>query len=568
MKYLLHIRLPVIIVNCLFGYGIIARYENVNVKNDWWETALFYQIYTRSFVDSDGDGVGDLNGVISRLEYLKELGVDAAWLSPIFKSPMYDFGYDVSDFYSIQPEYGSLEDFEQLIKKANELSIKIVMDYVPNHTGNESEWFIKSSSRDEYYSDWYIWESGHIDSRGEKQPPNNWLSVFRKSAWSYMPSRDQFYLHQFSEAEPDLNYRNPVVVEEMKNIIKYWLEKGVAGMRFGAINYIFETDKDNFGGHYPDEPISGKPGLDYIDYNYLHHVYTKDQEETYEIVSQFREVIDSISLRDNFTSFHVGAHIPVNHLLIDAINKESDARDVKYAIDQWLSYKPLGKNANWATGNHDTHRVASRFRPGLVDAFNMLVLLLPGIAMTYMGEEMGMLNGFVPWVETRDSVACNTNDPVSFIDVSRDPARTPFQWSNGKNAGFSTATKTWLPVAEGYENLNVANQRSAIRSHYQVYRTLSNLRLRPAFRLGRFESLALNQEVFAFKRWYNDDTYVVVMNFGKSYQVVNLTAFDLVFGQLEVEVSSILSSRTYSDNVMASYLDLSADEALVLRMQI
>ncbi|PZC75320.1 maltase 2 isoform X1 [Helicoverpa armigera] len=565
-----------------------GRYENTNLKQDWWETAVFYQIYPRSFMDSDGDGVGDINGITSRLEYLKELGVDATWLSPIFKSPMHDFGYDVSDYYSIQPEYGSMEDFEQLLRKAGELNIKIILDFVPNHSSNESDWFIKSSNKDEYYSDWYVWENGHLDDRGQRSPPNNWVSVFRKTAWTYMPTRDQYYLHQFGTSQPDFNYRNPVVVEEMKNVIKFWLEKGVAGMRINSINHLFEVDKDVFGGRYPNEPLTGKPGLGPEDYGYLDHVYTKDQDETYDMVSQLRDVFDAISIRDNVTrvmmteasttiknavkyygeGIHRGAHIPFNFALIADLDKDSDARDIKFAVDRWLTYKPLKKQANWVTGNHDKSRVASRFRPELVDAFNMLVLLLPGIAITYMGEEIGMVNGFVPWSETKDPQACNTDDPVNFIDVSRDPVRTPFQWSNGKNAGFSSAEVTWLPVAEGYEHLNVAAQRSAVRSHYQVYRTLTNLRLRPAFRLGRYESLALHRDVFAFKRWYNDDTYVVVMNVGRVYHVVNLTAFDLIFGQLEVEASSVLSSRTYSDSVQANYLDLAADEALVLRMQV
>lgn len=567
---------------------VYGKYENVNIKHDWWQTAVFYQIYPRSFMDSDGDGIGDLNGITSRLEYLKELGVDGTLLSPIFKSPMHDFGYDVSDYYTIQPEYGSMEDFEQLLKKANELNLKIVLDFVPNHTSNESDWFIKSSNRDEYYSDWYIWENGHLNERGQRSPPNNWISVFRKSAWSYMPNRDQYYLHQFGEAQPDLNFRNPVVLEELKNIIKFWLEKGVAGMRISSINHLIETDRDSFGGHYPDEPRTGKPGLGPDDYDYLQHVYTKDQEETYDIVSQLRDVFDGITVRDNMTrilmteaytgiknavryygeGIHSGAHIPLNFALSADLDKDSDARDIKYTVDRWLTYKPLKKHANWMTGNHDKSRVASRFRQELVDAFNMLVLLLPGIAITYMGEEIGMINGFVPWSQTRDPLACNTDDPVNFIEVSRDPVRTPFQWSNDKNAGFSTAPHTWLPVADGYDSLNVASQRSAVRSHYQVYRTLTNLRFRPAFRLGRYKSLALNNDVFAFKRWYNDDTYIVVMNVGRTYHIVNLTAFDLIFGQLEVEASSVLSSRTYSDNVQANYLDLAADEALVLRMQV
>ncbi|RVE48518.1 hypothetical protein evm_006829 [Chilo suppressalis] len=498
--------------NILIVFVIISvaygKNDHVDLTQDWWETAVFYRIYVRSFMDSDGDGVGDINGITSRLEYLKEIGAEAAWLSPIFKSPMNDFGYDISDFYTIQPEYGSNDDFEQLLKKANELNIKIVLDFVPNHTSNESEWFIKSSSREEYYSDWYIWENGHIGHAGERQPPNNWVSSFGKSAWSYSPARDQYYLHQFGVAQPDLNYRNPVVVDEIKNIIKFWLEKGIAGLIMNSVNHVFEVDKDNYGGHYPDEPITGKPGLSPDDYGYLEHVYTKDQEETYELVSQLRE-----------------------------------------------------------TGDHDRSRVASRFRPELVDAFNMLVLLLPGIAITYMGEEIGMLDGFVPWSETKDPLACNTDDPVNFIEVSRDPVRTPFPWSNGKNSGFSIADRTWLPVGEGSEHLNVAHQRSAVRSHYQVYRALTNLRVRAAFKYGRLESLALNNDVFAFKRWHNDDTYVIVMNFGRTYQVVNLTSFDLVFGQLEVEVSSVLSSRTYNDNIPAGSVDLAANEALVLRMQ-
>lgn len=568
--------------------AVEARFENVHIKQDWWENGVIYQIYVRSFMDSDGDGIGDINGITARLDYLKDLGVDATLLSPIFRSPNHDFGYDVSDFYSIHHEYGTMEDFEQLLKKANELNIKIILDLVPNHTSNESEWFIKSSNKDEYYSDWYVWENGHLDAQGKRRPPNNWISVFSKSAWQYSASRDQYYLHQFGVAQPDLNFRNPVVVEEIKNVMKYWLEKGVAGMRINAVNHIFEADKDLYGGRYPDEPITGKPGLGPDDYNYLNHIYTKDQDETYELSSQFRDVFDAITLRDNLTRIlmteaytgikksvryygegvYSDAHIPFNFALIEDLNKESDARDIKYAVDRWLTYKPLRKPANWVAGAHDKSRVASRFGPKLVDAFNMLVLLLPGIAITYMGEEIGMVNGFVPWTKTTDPLACNTDDPVNFIQVSRDPFRTPFQWSSGKNAGFSNAEKPWLPIADGFEHTNVEKERSAVRSHYQVYRSLTALRKRPAFRLGRYESLALSNDVFAFKRWYNDDAYVVVMNVGNSYQVVNLTAFDLVFGQLEVEVSSVHSSRSFSDDVLANFLDLAADEAMVLRMQV
>ncbi|XP_047987115.1 maltase 2-like [Leguminivora glycinivorella] len=563
--------------------------QELGFKQDWWESALIYQIYTRSFLDTDGDGVGDIRGIISRLEYLKELNVDAICLSPIYKSPQIDFGFDVSDFYSVHSDYGSNEEFEELVREAQKLNIKVLLDFVPNHTSNESDWFQKAVGRDEYYFDWYVWAEGYLDNVGHRRPPNNWISMFKKSAWEFVPNRGQYYLHQFAKNQPDLNYRNPVVVDEMKNIIKFWLEKGVAGMKMSAVNHLLEVDKDSFGGRFPDEPKTGKVGLDGDDYKYLNHIYTKDLKESYDMVSQFREVFDSITLRDNMTRLllteasttniknlvkyygegnNFGSQIPVNFALMEDFRKESDARDLKFVVDRWMTYKPANKPANWMSGNHDKARVASRLRPGLVDAFNMLVLLLPGVAMTYMGEEIGMPNGDVSWAQTKDQLACNTDDPINYVAVTRDGSRTPYQWNSERTAGFTKGHETWLPVGDSYETINAESQHSAAQSHYLVYRSLSLLRKRPAFRAGRFESQALTRDVFAFKRWYQDDTYVVVMNLGRSLNVVNLTTFDLVFGQLEVEASSALSSRSINDNVNANSLDLAADEALVLRMMV
>ncbi|XP_063358165.1 maltase 2-like [Cydia amplana] len=567
--------------------SVVRGGQEVAFKQDWWETALIYQIYVRSFLDTDGDGIGDIRGIISRLEHLRELNIDAICLSPIFKSPQNDFGFDVSDYYSIHSDYGSIDDFEELLREAHKMNIKVLLDFVPNHTSNESDWFQRAVNRDEYYFDWYVWAEGHIDSVGQRRPPNNWISMFRKSAWEYVPNRAQYYLHQFAKHQPDLNFRNPVVVDELKNIIKFWLEKGVAGMKMSSVNHLFEVDKDNFGGRYPDEPKSGKVGLKEHDYKYLNHIYTKDLQESYDVVSQFREVFDSITLRDNVTRVlltesspaniknlvryygegnNFGSQVPVNFALIEDFRKESDARDLKFIIDRWMSYKPQNKPANWMSGNQDKARVATRLRPELVDAFNMLVLLLPGVAISYMGEEIGMPNGNVAWVETKDPLACNTDDPINFGEVNRDGARTPYQWSSERKAGFTKGHETWLPIADGYETLNVEDQRSAAQSHYLVYKTLSILRKRPAFRAGRFESQALSRDVFGFKRWYQDDTYVVVMNLGRSINVVNLTIFDLVFGQMEVEASSVLSSRSINDHLNANYVDLAGDEALVLRM--
>ncbi|CAG9133493.1 unnamed protein product [Plutella xylostella] len=553
---------------------------------DWWETTVFYQIYPRSFKDSDGDGIGDLNGITSKLSHLKELGIGATWLSPIFKSPMYDFGYDIADFYAIQEEYGTMEDFENLIKAANELDIKIVLDFVPNHSSNESVWFEKALQGDEKYFDYFVWEDPVIGEDGSRQPPNNWVSVFRKSAWEYREEVGKYYLHQFVIGQPDLNYNNPDLVEEMKNVIRFWLNKGVAGFRVDAINHLFEVDKEKFGGKYPDEPRSGNLNDGPDDYGYLDHIYTKDQDKTYDMVFQWREVFDEIKAKDGLTRVmmteaytdatktarfygegdRLGSHMPFNFALISNVDGSSTAQEIKYAVDQFLTFKPVDKSGNWVIGNHDNSRVASRYSPELVDGLNMMVLLLPGVAVTYMGEEIGMVDGYVSWEDTVDPSGCNTDDPINYVSSSRDPERTPFQWSAEKNAGFSTAPKTWLPVAAGYETLNVEVQRAAARSHLNVYKALVALRALPSFQTGRYESLALNHDVFAFRRWSKDEIYVVLVNFRNVPYTLDLTYFENVTGKLKVELTSIQSQKSVGDVLSAENVSLMGLEAVVLKV--
>ncbi|CAK1544245.1 unnamed protein product [Leptosia nina] len=554
---------------------------------DWWESTIFYQIYPRSFKDSDGDGIGDLKGITSKLEYLKELGVGATWLSPMFKSPMYDFGYDIADFYDVQEEYGTMADFEELLAKAKELDIKIVLDFVPNHTSNESMWFEEALKGHQKYFDYFVWEDGVEDENGVLQPPNNWNSVFRKSAWEYREEVGKYYLHQFVIGQPDLNYRNPDVVEEMKNVLRFWFDKGVAGFRVDAIAHLFEVDKEKYGGKYPDEPISGQDLDDPLSYNYLNHIYTKDQEETFDMVYQWREVFDEFKEKDGLTRVMMteaysspqvtmkyfgdeqqnGAQMPFNFVLISDFNGQSSAGEIKYAIDKFLTFKPIDKLANWVAGNHDNSRVASRFGPKLVDGMNMLVLLLPGVAVTYMGEEIGMVDGYVSWEDTVDPSGCNTDDPINYWKSSRDPERTPFQWNNDKNAGFSTAEKTWLPVAEGYEQLNTEIQlNSEGRSHIKIYKGLAKLRTEPAFRYGRYESVAFNTDVFAFRRWYDGDVYIVVVNFRDEPHTIDFTYFEGVNGHLEVVVCSLESSRRRGDVVEANNAKISESESIVLKL--
>ncbi|XP_045510977.1 maltase A1-like [Colias croceus] len=537
-------------------------------------------------MDSDGDGIGDLKGITSKLEYLKELGVGATWLSPMFKSPMYDFGYDIADFYDVHDEYGTMEDFEELMAKAKELDIKIVLDFVPNHGSNESVWFEEALRGHEKYFDYFVWEDGVEDANGTLHPPNNWNSVFRKSAWEYREEVGKYYLHQFVIGQPDLNYRNPEVVEEMKNVIRFWLEKGVAGFRVDAIAHLFEVDKELYGGKYPDEPISGQRRDDPEHYDYLTHIYTKDQDETFDMVYQWREVFEEMKEKDGLTRVMMteaysgpqetmryfgtedreGAQMPFNFVLISDVNGDSTAAEIKYALDKFLTFKPIDKLANWVAGNHDNDRVASRFSPKLVDGINMIVLLLPGIAVTYMGEEIGMVNGYISWEDTVDPSGCNTDDPINYWQSSRDPERTPFQWSADKNAGFSSADKTWLPVADGYEELNVEVQRMSERSHLNIYKALAQLRTEAIFRYGRYESVAFNSDVFAFRRWYNGEVYIIVVNFREDPHMIDFTYFENVEGHLEVVISNIQSSKNTGDLFKAQNITIEGSESLVLKL--
>nr|AJR29308.1 alpha amylase [Antheraea pernyi] len=553
---------------------------------DWWETTIFYQIYPRSFKDSNGDGIGDLNGITENLQYLKDLGIGATWLSPIFKSPMYDFGYDIADFYAIQEEYGTMEDFDRLIAKANELDIKIVLDFVPNHTSNESVWFEEALKGHEKYYDYFIWEDGVVDENGNMHPPNNWVSVFRKSAWEYREEVGKYYLHQFVIGQPDLNFRNQDVVEEMKNIVRFWLDKGVAGFRVDAIAHLFEVDKELYGGRFPDEPLAGNGDDDPENYGYLDHIYTKDQDETFDMVYQWREVFDEYKGKDGLTRVMMteaysspqltmryfgegdreGAQMPFNFVLISDVDGSSTAAEIKYALDKFLTFKPIDKLSNWVAGNHDNNRVASRFSPEMVDGINMIVLLMPGIAVTYMGEEIGMVDGYVSWEDTVDPSGCNTDDPINYWTASRDPERTPFQWNAEQNAGFSTGAATWLPVAEGYETLNVEVQSVTERSNLNVYKKLAQLRTEPAFRHGRYESVAFNNDVFAFKRWRNGEIYVVVVNFRGDSYTIDLSYFENVTGQLETIVSGIQSPKNAGETFEASRVEILGSESVVFKV--
>ncbi|XP_037961163.1 maltase 2-like isoform X2 [Teleopsis dalmanni] len=506
---------------------------------DWWQHAVFYQIYPRSFSDSDGDGIGDLRGIIQRLPYLAETGITAAWLSPIFQSPMVDFGYDISDFKAIHSEYGTMQDFEDLIAEANRLDIKIILDFVPNHSSDQCEWFKKSAERIEGFEDFYVWADGEISEDGERVPPNNWQSVFYGSAWTWHETRQQYYLHQFTVQQPDLNFRNEAVLKAIDDVMYFWLDKGVSGFRVDAVNHLFEVPELS------DEPLSGKTS-DKNSYEYTKHIYTKDLPEVNEMVQHWRLLLDDYSAKHGgsarimMTEAYAdlkklmdyyenekgvkGSHIPFNFLFITDLNADSDARDFVYNIQKWLTYMPRKHAANWVMGNHDNPRVASRFGPQLVDALNMLLMTLPGVAVTYNGEEIGMQDyRDISWEDTVDPPARNVG-PLKYQKVSRDPVRTPFQWNADKNAGFSSAAKTWLPVHPNYKQLNLEAQKLADKSHYKLYKMLLELRKSPVLREGRLHAEVLNRAVFAFKRELKGQpTVFTLINLGNQTEIVDLT---------------------------------------------
>lgn len=482
------------------------------------------------------------------------------WLSPIFQSPMADFGYDISNYTAVHYEYGTMEDFENLAKRCKQLGVKLILDFVPNHTSDESHWFKMSELSDPYYKDFYVWHPGKINlTTGEREPPSNWNSLFRYSAWQWSDIRKEYYLHQCIIKQPDLNYRNENVVKEMRDVLTFWLDKGVNGFRIDAIPYIFETVLDD--GSYPDEPVSGLCD-DPTATCYYNHIYTKDLPETYDLVYSWRDLMDQykkqhggstrILMTEAYTSLENellfygnafgrrGAEVPFNFEMITKITNTSTPQDYKDAIDGWLDNMPKDEDyvPNWVIGNHDNHRVVNRWGLHRADALNILVQTLPGIAVTYYGEEIAMTDQWISWADTVDPQAC-LQDPITYDALSRDPARTPFQWDSSRNAGFSTANKTWLPVAAGYEKVNVKAERSTMNSHLNVFKRLTSMRkARKVLQDGTLETIA-DRNLLIYKREIPGKQMFVVLNFGTADQEFILNDY---FGVLKKNVAAVVVS--------------------------
>lgn len=383
---------------------------------DWYKNSLVYQIYPRSFKDSNGDGIGDLKGITSKLNHVVDIGVDAIWMSPIFTSPQKDFGYDISNFTDIDEEYGTLADFDELVARAKSLGLKVILDFVPNHSSDQHQWFKNSIKRVKPYDEYYIWRDAR-SINGSRTEPNNWLSAFGGSAWEWNEERQQYYLHQFVAGQPDLNYHSAALRNEMKNVLTFWMNRGVEGFRIDAINHMYEDSR------FLDEPRSGKPNTPENDYDYLDHIYTKNLPETYDVLKTWRELLDHHSegadtkmiLTEAYADFDLtikyylsGSTVPFNFMFMGDLNKKSSAADFKRYIDRWMNNMPSGAEyvPNWVVGNHDNHRAATRFE-GRADQLSMLALVLPGVSVIYNGDEIGMVDRFFTYLETKDPAGCN-----------------------------------------------------------------------------------------------------------------------------------------------------------------
>ncbi len=487
----------------------------------WWQTGVIYQIYPRSFADSEGDGTGDLRGIISKLDYLEWLGIDAVWLSPIYPSPMADFGYDVSNYTDIHPMFGTLEDFDELVEEAHRRELKVILDFVPNHTSDEHPWFIESrKSRDNPKRDWYIWE----DATPDGGRPNNWESNFGGPAWTWDEATGQYYLNSFDPKQADLNWRNPEVRGAMYDAMRFWYERGVDGFRIDVLNIIIKDE------HLRDDPVNPdwKPGDDPGTRN--DRVYSEDRPEVHEVVKEMRELADSYGERVLIGEIYLpverlmayygekmdGVHLPFNFQLI--LLEEWTAESVRRIVEDYEALLPKGGWPNWVLGNHDQSRVASRIGPERARLAQMLLLTLRGTPTVYYGDEIGMHD--VEVLEHRIVDPVGKNQPES----GRDPARTPMQWDDSRGAGFTTGDP-WLPIAEDANEINVAAQREDPGSMLEFFRRLIELRKeQPALHKGTYRSIETgNNAVFAYLREYEDQRVVVALNFGDEPQQVEIT---------------------------------------------
>ncbi|XP_071963257.1 alpha-glucosidase-like [Antedon mediterranea] len=554
--------------------------------DNWYATGIGYQILPRSFKDSDGDGIGDLNGVKEKLGYLKGIGVSIIWLGSVLKTPYKDLGYDVSNFVMVDPVIGTAEDFTNLVNEIHKQGMYLILEIPPNQSSDEHEWFTDSmSSRTSQFSDYYIWTNGVNGG-----PPNNWISVYGGPAWTYVPVRNQWYYHTFSEYEPDLNYRNPEVEREMTEAIRYWLSQDVDGLYLRHVNALFESSELN-----QDEPENP----DYLkydnetkilkSYDELSHIYTRDQTQVYGVLKRWRDVMQE------YETITEDGDDDVRKLMVVDVRGSSVAETIKYStegwadyafnyalydsidgnylasqIEEWMREKPTGSVTSWSIGSGDYHRIQSRYPISM--AMMTLLLTLPGSPVIYYGDEIGMKDIHVTHNISRDPQISNINETFRGLiyNLSRDASRSPMQWSSNANAGFSDVNdpeSLWLPVNTDYTTVNTQVRNSA---YLKSIRDLVALRSTRTFKEDQVRMLRAQKDVVTYARErLGYPTYFVAVNLA-DFSVLDkyyLHDSDL-FGEDEIGTVVFNTHGDIGQSVDIRELMLEADQAIIVEFPI
>jgi len=503
-------------------------------KRPWWRSAVIYQIYPRSFADENGDGLGDLDGIITRLDYLADhLGVDAIWLSPFYPSPMADFGYDIADHCDVDPRFGDLATFDHLLAACQARAIKVIVDFVPNHTSDQHRWFVDAkSAKDSEHRGFYVW----ADPADGGRPPNNWLSAFGGPAWTLDRSTGQYFLHSFLPEQPDLNWRNPAVKRAMFDVLRFWLDRGVDGFRIDVAHFVMKDPslRDN-----PPAPTGKREThRDRGAYDTQLHLHNRGHADIHPLFRELRQLLESYTERDAKERLAVGEihvfdwprwiayygeqldelHFPVNFGLLTA---KWEAQAIRRQVEELESALPEGAWPNYVLGNHDEPRLASRIGEKQARVAAMLLLTLRGTPTLYYGDELGMIDAVIPADRRRDPAG--RDDPV----LGRDPCRTPMPWDGGINAGFCPGeVEPWLPVGDENQKLHVACQLADERSMLALYRQLLTLRrASDVLRLGSIETIddGVPAACFAYRRVLGELSCVVALNFSDREQRLALT---------------------------------------------
>ena len=529
----------------------------------WWKEAVVYQIYVRSFNDTNGDGIGDLQGVIEKIDYLDKLGVDVVWLNPVYESPDDDNGYDISNYKKISDKFGTMEDWNKLLEELHKRDIKLIMDLVVNHTSDEHRWFQKSLKKDSPYRDYYIWKKGKGDN-----PPNNWESFFKGPAWEYNKNSEEYYLHLFSKKQPDLNWENKKVREEVYDIMRWWLDKGIDGFRMDVINLI---SKDQ---NFPDGKNEGLIGSEYFANGPRVHEYLQEMNEkvlsNYDLMTVGETVMVSPEEGAKYVAEdrdELNMIIHFDHMGLDegedgkfSLPQKIDLLELKEITSKW-QYK-LEEENGWHSNylsNHDQPRMVSRFGDDgkyRVESAKMLATFLhtiKGTPFIYQGEEIGMTNTYFESIDEMDDIDTvnyfydqkKKGNIASFSEIkeilnyrTRDNARTPMQWNDEKNAGFTTASP-WLKLNPNYKEINVKKALADKDSIYYYYQKLIKLRKEnPLFVYGKYKLiLDDDKEIYAYLREGKEEKLLIILNFFENESLFKIPEY-VDYNEFELLISN------------------------------